>query len=232
MDITNGHGTASNFLLIVKLTCPYFLTNRVSWASLQTSRWTVSFPYRQGVQQYSTPASDVPEPSQPSSAPSITLPGVAPPSSSAPPTAKRNGPPRVMSGTPAGTKLKGLNYIKNKPDVFAMEDHEYPDWLWGLLDEAKAKTNADGKADLAAMNKKQRIRHERKMAALAASQPRKIPLHEQAIDITPADAVPQEQSPEFLEAAASSISARTQITRSAREARRKSIKEANFLRGM
>ncbi|KLJ09695.1 hypothetical protein EMPG_14867 [Blastomyces silverae] len=202
------------------------------WASLQTSRCAVSLPYRQSVRQYSTPTSDAPEPSQPSSAPSITLPGAAPPSSTAPPTAKGNEPPRVMSGTPAGTKLKGLNYTKNKPDVFAMEDHEYPDWLWGLLEEAKSKTNADGKADVAAMNKKQRIRHERKMAALAATQPRKIPLHEQAIDITPAGAVPQEQSPEFLEAAASSISTRTQITKSAREARRKSIKEANFLRGM
>ncbi|OJD22081.1 hypothetical protein ACJ73_06574 [Blastomyces percursus] len=203
-----------------------------SWTSLQASRCAVSLPYRPSVRRYSTPASDPPEPSQPSSAPSITLPGAASPSSSARSTANGNEPPRVMSGTPAGTKLKGLNYIKNKPDVFAMEDHEYPDWLWGLLDEAKTKTNADGKADVAAMNKKQRIRQERKMAALAASQPRKIPLHEQAIDITPADTIPQEQSPEFLEAVASSISTRTQITKSAREARRKSIKEANYLRGM
>ncbi|PGH08052.1 hypothetical protein GX51_01493 [Blastomyces parvus] len=203
-----------------------------SWASRQTSRCAVSLPYRQSARQYSTPASGGSEPSQPSSAPSITLPSVAPPSSSVPPTPKGNEPPRVVSGTPAGTTLKGLNYLKNKPDVFAMEDHEYPDWLWGLLDEANAKKTADGKADVAAMNKKQRIRHERKMAALAASQPRKIPLHEQAIDITPADAVPQQQSPELLEAAASSISTRTQITKSAREARRKSIKEANFLRGM
>lgn len=53
-----------------------------------------------------------------------------------------------MSGTPAGTKLKGLNYIKNKSEVFAMEDHEYPDWLWGLLDEVNSKSKADGGLDV------------------------------------------------------------------------------------
>ncbi|KKZ66759.1 hypothetical protein EMCG_07591 [[Emmonsia] crescens] len=201
-------------------------------ASSQASRCTAFLPHTQNSRPYSTPSSDAPTPAQPSSAPSITLPGVAPPSSSAPPTTKGNEPPRVMSGTPAGTKLKGLNYIKNKPEVFAMEDHEYPDWLWGLLDEVNSRSKADGGLDVTAMNKKQRIRHERKMAARAASQPRKIPLHEQAVDITPANAVPQAQSPEFLEAAASSVNTRSQITKSAREARRKSIKEANFLRGM
>ncbi|OJD19807.1 hypothetical protein AJ78_00307 [Emergomyces pasteurianus Ep9510] len=201
-------------------------------ASLQASRCATFLPYKQSLRQYRAPTSDAPPPSQPSSAPSITLPGVAPPSPGAPPLGTNNEPPRVMSGTPAGTKLKGLNYLKNKPEMFAMEDHEYPDWLWGLLDEAKTKSKADGGVDVSTMNKKQRLRYERKMAARAASEPRKIPLHEQAVDITPADAVPQTQSPESLEAAASSVSVRAQITKSAREARRKSIKEANFLRGM
>ncbi|QSS52804.1 ribosomal L37 superfamily domain-containing protein [Histoplasma capsulatum var. duboisii H88] len=200
--------------------------------SLQASRCSTLVPYRQSLRHYSAPASDNPSSPQSSSTPSIALPSVAPPSLSAPVTLTRNEPPRVMSGTPAGTKLKGINYMKNKPEVFALEDHEYPDWLWGLLDEAKERSKADGSAHLSTMNKKQRLRHERKMAALAASQPRKIPLHEQAIDITPADAVPQAQSPEFLETAKSSIDTCSQITKSAREARRKSIKEANFLRGM
>ncbi|OAX80012.1 hypothetical protein ACJ72_05664 [Emergomyces africanus] len=200
--------------------------------SFQVSRCTTLPPYRQSVRQYSAPASDAPSPPQPSSAPSITLAGVAPPSSRTPPAPKDNEPPRARSGTPAGTKLKGLNYLKNKPEVFALEDSEYPDWLWGLLDEAKAKSKADGGVDVSTMNKKQRIRHERKMAARAASEPRKIPLHEQAVDITPADAVPNPQSAESIEAAASSVKTRTQITKSARDARRKSIKEANFLRGM
>jgi large subunit ribosomal protein L54 len=41
------------------------------------------------------------------------------------------------SSVPAGTRLDGLNYLKNKQTPLALEDHEYPEWLWSLLDEAK-----------------------------------------------------------------------------------------------
>lgn len=52
---------------------------------------------------------------------------------------------RPPSSCPAGTKLNGLNYFKNKPDVFAKEDSEYPDWLWNLLgDSGKEKTKQGG----------------------------------------------------------------------------------------
>jgi large subunit ribosomal protein L54 len=63
------------------------------------------------------------------------------PHASTKPTAVR--PP---SSCPAGTKLNGLNYFKNKPEVFAKEDHEYPEWLWGLLGDAskEAKTKQGG----------------------------------------------------------------------------------------
>jgi len=44
----------------------------------------------------------------------------------------------VVSSVPAGTPLKGLNYFKNKSDPIAMEDHEYPAWLWEVLTEKKA----------------------------------------------------------------------------------------------
>jgi large subunit ribosomal protein L54 len=42
--------------------------------------------------------------------------------------------------------MNGLNYFKNKPDVFAKEDSEYPDWLWDLLGDASkdAKTQKGG----------------------------------------------------------------------------------------
>jgi large subunit ribosomal protein L54 len=33
--------------------------------------------------------------------------------------------------------LKGLGYFKGKDPPMAMEDNEYPDWLWGLLDSVK-----------------------------------------------------------------------------------------------
>lgn len=41
------------------------------------------------------------------------------------------------SSVPPGTPLVGINYFKNKEDPIAMEDHEYPDWLWELLAEKK-----------------------------------------------------------------------------------------------
>lgn len=132
--------------------------------SLQASRCTTLVPYRQSLRHYSAPASGNPSSPQSSSTPSVALPSVAlpsvaPPSLSAPVTLTRNEPSRVMSGTPAGTKLKGINYMKNKPEVFALEDHEYPDWLWGLLDEAKARSKADGSAHLSSKSMILRLSH-------------------------------------------------------------------------
>lgn len=83
------------------------------------------------------------------------------------------------------------------------------------------------------MNKKQRKRHEKKMAALAATQPRKIPVHEQATDITPAPYNRTDSGPtDIVAEAAASLEKRSEITKSAREARRKGIRESNFLRGL
>lgn len=83
------------------------------------------------------------------------------------------------------------------------------------------------------MTKKQRKRYEKKMAALAASQPPKVPLHEQSIDITPAPYNRTDDGPKDIVAeAAESLEKRAEITKSAREARRKGIRESNFLRGL
>lgn len=71
------------------------------------------------------------------------------------------------------------------------------------------------------------------MAALAATQPRKIPLHEQAIDIIPADYnAAKEGPPDIIAEAEIGFQKTEQITKSAREARRKGIRESNFLRGL
>ncbi|KAI9027518.1 mitochondrial ribosomal protein L37-domain-containing protein [Phycomyces nitens] len=48
-------------------------------------------------------------------------------------------PARTVSAAPAGTPLKGLNYLKDRQDPIALEDSEYPEWLWNLLDERKQK---------------------------------------------------------------------------------------------
>ncbi|EAW09381.1 mitochondrial 54S ribosomal protein mL54 [Aspergillus clavatus NRRL 1] len=139
---------------------------------------------------------------------------------------------RPASIAPAGTKLNGLNYFKNKPDVFALEDAEYPEWLWSLLEEG-SKSKKEGGVDPSTLNKKQRKRYEKKMAARAATLPPQIPVHQHATDITPAPYNRGEAAVEdLLVEATESIEKRTEITRSARDARRKAIREANFLRGL
>jgi len=52
----------------------------------------------------------------------------------------------LQSSVPAGTQLKGLNFYKDKTDPLAMEDHEYPDWLWGVLQEIKGTQTGSGAA--------------------------------------------------------------------------------------
>ncbi|KAK2759013.1 hypothetical protein FQN54_003111 [Arachnomyces sp. PD_36] len=176
-------------------------------------------------------------------APSITLPstGAAPPegatsegsSKPTPPSSSSSTPPagRVQSSCIVGTKLQGLNYMKNKPDLVALDDSEYPSWLWGLLDNVKASKKADGGEGEIQMNRKQRKRHEKKMAALEAAKPRKIPVHEQSIDITSASETAN-AGDDLLSVAVKGQEKRGEITKSAREARRKGIREANFLKGL
>lgn len=84
-----------------------------------------------------------------------------------------------------------------------------------------------------ALNKKQRKRYEKKMEARAATAPVKIPIHQQAVDITPAKYNREGEAQEDMFAEATgSLERRSEITKSAREARRKAIREANFLSGL
>lgn len=84
---------------------------------------------------------------------------------------------------------------------------------------------------LAALNKKQRKRYEKKLAARAVNLPPKIPTHHQSHDITPAS-YNRDTPIDPLVDATESLAKRAEVTKSARDARRKAIKEANFLRGL
>jgi large subunit ribosomal protein L54 len=53
-----------------------------------------------------------------------------------------------MSSVPAGTPLKGLNFIKGKTDPVAMEDSEYPEWLWRILEDKKVEEETGTDADI------------------------------------------------------------------------------------
>lgn len=45
---------------------------------------------------------------------------------------------------PAGKALRGLGYIKGQDWPIAKKDSEYPDWLWGLLDQKKKGKDKGG----------------------------------------------------------------------------------------
>ncbi|KAL4765594.1 mitochondrial 54S ribosomal protein mL54 [Aspergillus foveolatus] len=213
---------------------PLSISQRVQFRSYSDGKPTVS----------ATPPP--PKPRQPigdditiPSAISSATPGVSQPLSTAEgvhvdvnPTKATKPVERPPSSCPAGTPLAGLNYFKNKPEVVALEDSEYPDWLWSLLDSTNKEAKKGG-VDPSTLNKKQRKRYEKKMAARAATLPVQIPLHHQATDITPAHYNRNgELSGDLLQEAAESQEKRSEITKSAREARRKAIREANFLSGL
>lgn len=75
------------------------------------------------------------------------------PLSSSPSAAELQAPsaekqaPTVKSSVAAGTPLKGLNFVKGKNDPVALEDGEYPAWLWGIL-KKKGGESADGAASV------------------------------------------------------------------------------------
>ena len=60
-------------------------------------------------------------------------------------TSLQKGDETPKSCIPAGTALKGMAYLKNKEPPMALEDHEYPEWLWGLLKTQKG--GQDGATD-------------------------------------------------------------------------------------
>jgi large subunit ribosomal protein L54 len=82
-----------------------------------------------------------------STTPTPPAPAAATPTDAAPqfsnPLAGTNNRPKPravalpVSSAPAGTPLKGINYLKNAEDPIALEEHEYPEWLWRCLDAKK-----------------------------------------------------------------------------------------------
>ncbi|KAF2716359.1 hypothetical protein K431DRAFT_279086 [Polychaeton citri CBS 116435] len=137
---------------------------------------------------------------------------------------------RIQSSCVAGTKLKGLNFIKGKQDPVALEDHEYPAWLWTVLD---SKSNSDNlsaavEGDLFSKSKKQRRAAAKALRKQQALNPEslapKVPLNEQTIDLVSGDGT--------VQGAKDAGYARGELTDFMRDMRRKKIKEANFLKAM
>ncbi|EME50146.1 hypothetical protein DOTSEDRAFT_121327 [Dothistroma septosporum NZE10] len=138
---------------------------------------------------------------------------------------KSKQPLKIQSSVPAGTILKGLNFMKNKQDPVALEDSEYPPWLWTVLNKSGAAESGQGQdaeGDLFSKSKKQRRiaakALKRKQLLDPESLAEKVPIYEQSIDL-PSD--PKE-----------GLQAREQLTKAMRVRRRSKIKEDNFLKEM
>ncbi|KAI9858522.1 MAG: hypothetical protein M1824_004258 [Vezdaea acicularis] len=114
-----------------------------------------------------------------------------------------------------------------------MDDSEYPDWLWECLDDTKGKggdkSGTEGEGDLFSKSKKQRRLATKRLQKQALLNPEslvpKVPLHQQSIDL------PSNEEG-TLEGALRAENVRDEVTRGMRKARRKGIKEANYLKGM
>ena len=171
----------------------------------------------QSTPQCETPAATSTAAAQPFSSKDTLSPEVA--GTPTAPASEQQLPP-VKSSVPGGTPLHGLNYFKNKEDPLAMEDHEYPDWLWGLLSEKKSTEAGEEAKDPRLFAKSARSRR------AANKRARKATMEEGA---SPEQMVPiYEQSVDLPEGAA----ARQELSKAMREKRRKDIKEANFLKSM
>ncbi|KAL8280881.1 hypothetical protein RQP46_006560 [Phenoliferia psychrophenolica] len=57
----------------------------------------------------------------------------SPPSPPSPPAAPKPTIPLPQSSCVAGTRLTGLLTLKDSTDPIAMEDSEYPAWVWQLV---------------------------------------------------------------------------------------------------
>ncbi|QIW98029.1 hypothetical protein AMS68_003547 [Peltaster fructicola] len=145
------------------------------------------------------------------------------------PTSTASPKPRQPSSALAGLPLRGINYMKNQQDPIALEDHEYPDWLWEVLDKKESKKDdLDGEGDLFSKSAKQRRIAAKALRKQQLRDPNsmvpKVPLYEQTIDIYAGDGT--------LEGAARANAARQELTKAMRDQRRNKIKETNFLKTM
>lgn len=95
---------------------------------------------------HTPPAATSTSAAQPFSAPSTPAPSASQKKDAA--ATEKKVTPLVRSSVPAGTPLKGLNFLKDRTDPVALADDEYPDWLWTLLSRQEKKGEAAAAGDL------------------------------------------------------------------------------------
>lgn len=80
--------------------------------------------------------------------------------------------PSLPSAAPPGTVLKGISIYKDKADPVALQDHEYPSWLFKLLDDPSiASSSSLASIEMAGMSKGEaRAAQKRQSKILRAAQ--------------------------------------------------------------
>lgn len=128
---------------------PHFVPIRTVATVPSTSNAAPANPPPPTAQQ-TTPATSSSKPavSQP-----YTTPEISPKNTLKAAGADLSRPPttvKLQGSLPGGTELKGLTYIKGAPALVALEDDEYPAWLWTLLTPKSSAIDGQlAKGDLA-----------------------------------------------------------------------------------
>ncbi|KAH8922519.1 hypothetical protein BT69DRAFT_1263369 [Atractiella rhizophila] len=77
-------------------------------------------------------------------------------SSPTPPARSRPQKKRPISSAPGGTVLSNLAIHKGESDPVALDDSEYPEWLWSLLDAKPSKQEKESLEFMKKTGKKER----------------------------------------------------------------------------
>lgn len=135
--------------------------------------------------------------------------------------------------SPAGTVLRGINYIKGRDDPVAMKEDDYPIWLWKLLDGKKSDNSVNNEdSDLFSKSKKLRkkaAKKQRKLDAIKKASGKivevQVPLTQQSIDL------PSNENGNWVGASIAE-EGRNELRAAMRVERRKGIKEKNYLKSV
>ncbi|KAI9639975.1 hypothetical protein NHQ30_011644 [Ciborinia camelliae] len=178
----------------------------------------------------STPLQCSPPPTTTSAAQPFSTSLSAPPVAVGIPSSQpaKKATPLPTSSIPAGTILRGLNFLKGRDDPVALKEEEYPEWLWHCLDKKKAVDGAEetGGDEFSKSKKLRRqaakARRKAEERALLSGDTSmlevKVPIQQQSIDL-----------PSEGEAA---LEQRADLRKAMRKERRAKIKEGNYLKGM
>ncbi|APA13830.1 hypothetical protein SS1G_13926 [Sclerotinia sclerotiorum 1980 UF-70] len=136
--------------------------------------------------------------------------------------------PIPTSSIPAGTILKGLNYLKGRDDPVALKEEEYPEWLWKCLDEKKL-VEGTGDAGGDEFSKSKKLRRAAAKARRKAEERALLSGDTSLLEVK----VPfQQQSIDLPTSGEEALDQRAELVRAMRKERRAKIKEGNYLKGM